>query len=256
MKHATESSLGRAYRKLYEALCGRHPLLRPWHFQWLPAYFLNRAMSRWLPGLEGTVLDVGCGKKPYKPLFAAVHSYIGVDLSTSSEADVMGALDQGLPFQEGAFDIVILAQVMEYIAEPRLAIAEIKRVLKPGGVAIISFPFILNEHGEHDVTRLSGHMASQMLEGFHMRALERQGGAGSTLTILMLNWLDLSLNRTFLLRLTRPLLLPFWLPLCFVLNIGALLWDRMDVTEVFYSNVFLVLEKQGEGGLDSMGAET
>ena len=29
------SRLGRSYTRLYEALCGRHPIVRLWHFQWL-----------------------------------------------------------------------------------------------------------------------------------------------------------------------------------------------------------------------------
>ena len=242
---APESRLGIAYRTLYELLCGRHPNLRPWHFQWLPAHFLNRSMARWLSGLGGTVLDLGCGQKPYQPLFGPLVACIGVDHTPLTRADVVAAVDRRLPFQDGAFDAVLMAQVMEYLADPGRAIAEIWRVLRPGGVAVISFPFLFNEHGPHDYLRLSGRAVETLFADFGIRCLERQGGIGSTLAILLLNWLHVSLNRTFLLRLARPFLLPVWLPFCAVVNLAALVLDRLDVTNVFYSNVFVVLEKPG-----------
>lgn len=35
-----ESKLGRAYRRIYQGFCGRHPYLLPWHFQYLDAFYL------------------------------------------------------------------------------------------------------------------------------------------------------------------------------------------------------------------------
>lgn len=254
MTSVSESSLGRAHRGVYEFLCGRHPALRPWHFQWLPAYFLSRGMARWLVSLGGNVLDLGCGQQPYRPLFGSVQTYIGVDHSTSSRAEVVAKVGKGLPFSDGTFDVVLMAQVMEYLAEPRAAIAEIRRVLRPRGVAVVSFPFIFNEHGAHDFIRLSGRAIDTLFAGFDVRSLERQGGIGTTLAILSLNWLDLSLNRTFALRLCRPLLLPLWLPFCATVNLIGLIVDRFDVTKAFYSNVFLVLVKPDDSTVTEGGA--
>lgn len=54
-----ESTLGRAYRRFYDGLCGRHPRTQPWHFQWLDTFYLYRSLRRLLPTLEGRVLDAG-----------------------------------------------------------------------------------------------------------------------------------------------------------------------------------------------------
>ena len=45
-----------------------------------------------------------------------------------------------LPFSERSFDIVIAAHVLEHIREDRMALANIHRVLRPGGFAILQVP--------------------------------------------------------------------------------------------------------------------
>lgn len=80
-----ESVLGRLYRKAYDGLCGRLPNLRIWHFQWLAAVYLRRSLLAELPRLTGSLLDVGCGNKPYKPYkpykpwAAHLNTYTGID---------------------------------------------------------------------------------------------------------------------------------------------------------------------------------
>lgn len=81
MKNNQESRLGRLYRQIYEALCGKHPHLRPWHFQWLATVYLVRMLKLRLPQLTGRVLDVGCGDKPYQPWFAQATEYVGIDVA-------------------------------------------------------------------------------------------------------------------------------------------------------------------------------
>ncbi len=45
-----------------------------------------------------------------------------------------------LPFETGFFDMVVSFQVIEHVANTRLFLSEIKRVLKPGGMAFLSTP--------------------------------------------------------------------------------------------------------------------
>ncbi|HYC55401.1 MAG TPA: class I SAM-dependent methyltransferase [Candidatus Binatia bacterium] len=50
-----------------------------------------------------------------------------------------GTLEQ-LPFAEAAFDVAILKHVFEHTAAPRAALAELRRVLRPGGAAFFAVP--------------------------------------------------------------------------------------------------------------------
>ncbi|MBT8228697.1 MAG: methyltransferase domain-containing protein, partial [Bacteroidia bacterium] len=45
-----------------------------------------------------------------------------------------------LPFEEGTFDIVVSSEVIEHVPDPLKAITEMHRVLKPGGILVLTTP--------------------------------------------------------------------------------------------------------------------
>lgn len=241
----TESTLGRAYRVLYEKLCGSHPNLRPWHFQWLAAHLLNRDLGAHLPKLAGRVLDVGCGQQPYRQLLRSADEYLGADVAPGATVDVVISPGEPWPLPDGYVDAVLMTQVVEYLDDIQSVVAEMRRVLKPGGIVIVTFPFLFNEHGAHDLLRLSANAVGPFFVGFTPVTVKRQGGIGSTIGTLFLNWLNQSLNRTPALRLLRPLFLPVWLPLCLVVNLLSLGINWLDRTACYYTNVFAMLRKDG-----------
>lgn len=51
---------------------------------------------------------------------------------------------EALPFPDNHFDLVTMTEVLEHIENPRHAIREVQRVLKPGGLAVFSTPNVLN----------------------------------------------------------------------------------------------------------------
>ncbi len=128
--------------------------LRPWHSGYLVHRSLwkhiGEAVRRTLPaaGLPGwLVLDVGCGKKPYADHFAGCR-YIGLNSSAADASpDVLGDA-QRLPFRDGVADMVFSTQVAEHLPEPHLMFVEAYRVLRPGGVLILTAPFHWPLHEE------------------------------------------------------------------------------------------------------------
>jgi SAM-dependent methyltransferase len=83
----------------------------------------------------GRVLDLGCGPRDQaEPIAYLGHDYVGVDLS-SKEADFR-ADAHSLPFHDASFDMVFSFAVMEHLHNPFLALQEINRVLKTGGMFI------------------------------------------------------------------------------------------------------------------------
>lgn len=89
----------------------------------------------------GTLLDVGCGHRPYEPVAPPGVRWIGMDTKASdrSGADAW-ALAGALPFRDGAFDTVLCTQVLEHVEDPGAAVAEMVRVLRPGGKLIVTVP--------------------------------------------------------------------------------------------------------------------
>lgn len=248
---ATIHTLVSLYRAAYGALCGRHPRLRPWHFQWHALKDLNRDLGELLPALRGRVLDMGCGLQPYRRLFAAADTYTGCDIAALPGVDVVIRPGEKLPFADGAFDVVFSTQVFEHVANLPETIAELRRVLAQDGTLLVSVPFIFQVHGApHDYRRLSEFGIRQALEGFEVAEVRRGGAIGSALAVLLLGWLDNQLEASVPLWGLKMLLLPVWLPFCLLVNVGALLMDAMDTTNSFYHNLLVVARKQGQPPAD------
>ena len=89
------------------------------------------------------VLDLGCGKGRFaRRLERAGARVVGFDLSSRMLAEADG-LDRvrgsarALPFGDGTFDAVVAVEVFEHVEDVAVAIAEARRVLKPGGRLIV-----------------------------------------------------------------------------------------------------------------------
>jgi SAM-dependent methyltransferase len=88
---------------------------------------------------EGKWLEVGCGRGLLQDMVA---DYVGVDIaetvSTSLRKPFYCAPAEALPFSDGCFDGIWSYAVLEHVADPEQALAEMRRVLKPGGVLFLS----------------------------------------------------------------------------------------------------------------------
>jgi SAM-dependent methyltransferase len=117
------------------------------------AYLLRKEISEniafFAQSFSGKLLDIGCGTKPYKRFFN-VGEYIGLEYDTEENRQCKNADffydGKNLPFEENSFNGVIATQVLEHVPDPDLFLKEIKRVLKKGGLLLLSMPLIYNEH--------------------------------------------------------------------------------------------------------------
>lgn len=241
------ATLRRWGRNLYTKISGSGVHVKPWHFQYVSTYYLHRALRMLLANYGGDILDVGCGNQPYRSWFGSVNSYTGLDVYSGERVDVVVTPYEPWPLPSASFDVVLCTQVLEHVADLQHTLTQIDMVLRPGGTVIASFPFIYNLHGEpDDYRRFSTHGARQLFPNYEYQILQPQGGIGSTLVILFLNWFDAQLSVSDRLRWIKAVILPLWLPFCLVANALALLIDRIDTTGKFYSNVLLVAKKPKE----------
>ena len=121
--------------------------LPPSNRAYLTMVMVENSLRQCASFVQGLTLDVGCGMRPYeKTSFAGASKYVGTDyLSDRSRPDVISSALQ-IPFLDEAFDTVVSTEVLEHVPDPRLAMCEMCRVLKPGGFLIVSTPMYWPRH--------------------------------------------------------------------------------------------------------------
>ncbi len=112
---------------------------------------LNKLADIFRSLAAGKVLDLGCGEGNISQRLKSM----GFDV-TAADADRSRFrhgdsvpfypcdLEKALPFPDGQYDYVLFAEVIEHLRNPFFVVREISRVLKEGGVLVISTPNILN----------------------------------------------------------------------------------------------------------------
>ncbi len=114
------------------------------------------------------VLDVGAGDAPYSELFAHT-DYVTLDWENSPHLGARTAAARAsadaMPLADASFDVVVLTQVLEHVRRPAAVLAEIARVLRPGGRLLATVPFVWELHEEpHDYWRFTHHALAALLE--------------------------------------------------------------------------------------------
>jgi len=138
---------------------------------------------RYVDGPGRRVLDLGCRDGALTRAYAEGNDVVGVDADREAlaEAEKLGIetrwadLDQPLDFADASFDVVAAGELLEHLRDPQRLVAEIRRVLRPGGTFVASVPnayrlkgrllFLIGRPPENDPTHL------QMFSGADVRAL-------------------------------------------------------------------------------------
>ena len=149
-----------------------------WKFNWLANHKLLWALERTRHHARGDLLDLGCGSRPFAPMFdGRVERYWGTDLRGSQyfgrrPPDAYARAD-AQPVRDGSMDTVAAFSLVTYLPEPAAMFAEAARVLRPGGVAFVEFaqmePVL---DAPHDYYRYTRYGARHLLEQAGFEVLE------------------------------------------------------------------------------------
>jgi SAM-dependent methyltransferase len=110
-------------------------------------FWLHWLRSHLAPGSQ--VLEVGCGPGHFGRLLASPFDYHGIDISPFAVKEArerygLGSVSLGsaerLEFQDGEMDAVVAFDVVEHLPEPGLFFTEANRVLREGGLLIVTTP--------------------------------------------------------------------------------------------------------------------
>jgi SAM-dependent methyltransferase len=114
------------------------------------------------------VLDAGAGRGPYRKLFrhAKYEAADFAQLDTAyTDLDYVCDLTK-IPVEDGRFDRVLFNQVLEHVEDPPAVLAELFRVLKPGGRSLCSCPLYFPEHQKPpDYFRYTKYGLRRLFEG-------------------------------------------------------------------------------------------
>jgi SAM-dependent methyltransferase len=110
--------------------------------------------------LEGArILDIGCGLGVYVRKFRGFSDRVcGIDIDpkrlregAKTTPGLMLAVGEHLPYREATFDVVVLNEVIEHVADDRATLREAMRILTPGGRIVIYAPNRLYPFETHGV---------------------------------------------------------------------------------------------------------
>lgn len=131
---------------------------------------------------RGKVLDAGAGDQPFRErILAASQEYDSLDLERRGGEPLTytgSILDMNMVADE-QYETVVCFEVLEHVPQPFDAMAEIQRVLKPGGTFIMSVPHLSRLHEEpHDYFRYTHYGIRSLMErnGFEVIHIAACGG--------------------------------------------------------------------------------
>lgn len=132
--------------------------------------------------MRGRVLDVGCGEMPFRGLLPDGAHYTGLDVPAAQDfgmrrhPDIVDFDGQHIPFPDASFDHLLCTEVLEHAEQPEALVAEMLRVLKPGGTLLATIPFAARvHHAPHDYHRFTRFRLARLFAGFGAVEIEERG---------------------------------------------------------------------------------
>lgn len=162
------------------------------------------------------ILDFGCGGSPYREIFGAA-DYRRADFESSPGIDFRIAEDGRIEAASGSFDLVLSSQVLEHVVDTSSYLEECRRVLRPGGVLVVTTHGTFKDHpcpGDFRRWTADGLRNDLAHAGFQVTEVRKLTTNGRALAFLL---------RTSIGSLASARRLPF----------GILFWAVSQVLRVF-----------------------
>lgn len=222
-----------------------------------PFYFVRKglynAIKKYAGELQGSLMDFGCGSKPYISLFKTAE-YIGVDYHGEGHNHENEEIDvfydgKKIPFPDGRFNAVFTSEVFEHLFNLEEILPELHRVMKPGGKMLITCPFVWNEHEiPNDYARYTRFALAHLLEkhGFNILKIDKSGTFVTTIFQMIVVY-----NRQYILPLFGflfrfpPTRFIFKFIFIFMVNLtGVIMNAILPAKQDFYQNNIVLAEKK------------
>lgn len=226
-------------------------ITRWYHIFSQPFFFIRKGIDKSIkdlsPKCTGKILDFGCGAKPYAQYFTHAEEYIGLDIENSGHPHLNEHIDvfydgKKIPFADNSFDSVFSSEVFEHVFNIEEVLAEIHRVLKPGGKLLFTCPFAWPEHEvPYDFARYSSFGIKHVIEkaGFKITGQSKTGHFFEVLMQYLILYIFYFLPKKpgFVYYILHQI---FILPLMLItIIISFILPKRMKRKDLYFNNILL-----------------
>jgi SAM-dependent methyltransferase len=144
-----------------------------------------RLLGRYTDLDGATVLDVGSGPVQFAEAFVRAGArYVGLDVdvhevASAADSPALVGVGERLPLATASVDVVVSSNVMEHVPRPGEVVAELLRVVRPGGVVLVSYTAWFSFWGGHETSPwhyLGGELAARRYERTHGRPPKNRYG--------------------------------------------------------------------------------
>ena len=156
----------------------------------LVAVFIGKTAKQFVATLpdDAVIVNIGSGVKTIHP------RVINVDMRASPDVQIVASA-YALPFPDASVDAVISESLLEHLEHPEIAVQEMYRVLRPGGMVYILTPFMIGFHSSPgDYYRWTIPGMKQLLKNFEIHESGVAVGPTSALTAILREWLAMLLS--------------------------------------------------------------
>lgn len=187
-----------------------------------------------LSHVHGRVLDLGAGMAKYKEVIKKnAIDYIACDVKKNENIDTVCDVTN-LNFPPESFNTVISTQVFEHIDNPFTVAKEIKKVLKIGGNAIITAPFMFPYHADpKDNFRFSREGLEEIFRSLGFEIIDSGIYGGFFMVIsemIHFSWFNPYKNKSGRLFSTIEKIAKFF--------------DKLIPSKIIYANSFVIAKKK------------
>tara|TARA_Y100000310_G_C20648814_1_gene798227 strand:+ start:1009 stop:1680 length:672 start_codon:yes stop_codon:yes gene_type:complete len=133
---------------------------------------------------DAETLDIGCGNDQYGELFPN-RTTLDIEAREGVQVDIVADAHDLSQIEDGSFEVILCTEVLEHLHTPAQAISEFHRVLRPGGLLILSTRFIFPIHdAPGDYYRYTKYGLQHLLQAFEIEELKAETTTSETLAVL------------------------------------------------------------------------
>jgi SAM-dependent methyltransferase len=142
--------------------------------------WLDFCLEQSAPEMRGLILDLG-GKREnkrgsFRPPEGQAKAWWYLNLEMSTRPNILGDVTQ-TPLASECANVIICTEVLEHLKYPAACAAEIFRLLRPGGQAFVSVPFMYPVHADpYDFQRFTDAGLQRMFDNFSTAEIIPMGG--------------------------------------------------------------------------------